>query len=156
MSLFNIFDKDKGEEKYAAKSRAEATKAKTLKSDDDSKKTKATAIKESLSAAKAAQVGKSAALVLVAPHITEKSVYLSNDVKRGDHIGGQYVFKVSDRSTKPMIKRAVEEVYTVKVEDVKIIAQRDKTKWSRGRWGTKRGFKKALVILKKGDKIEFV
>lgn len=99
---------------------------------------------------------KSAVGVLIAPHITEKSVALSESVKRGDTLGGQYVFKVEGSATKPMVKRAVEDAYKVKVLSVNIIARRDKTRFARGRRGTHVGYKKALVILKKGDKIEFV
>lgn len=99
---------------------------------------------------------KSATGVLIAPHITEKSVALGESVKRGDTVGGQYVFKVEDGATKPMVKHAVEDAYKVKVLSVNIIARRDKTRFVRGRRGTHAGYKRALVILKKGDKIEFV
>ncbi|MBI5742274.1 MAG: 50S ribosomal protein L23 [Candidatus Niyogibacteria bacterium] len=99
---------------------------------------------------------KSAVGVLIAPHITEKSVFLGESVKRGETLGGQYVFKVEGGATKPMVKRAVEDAYKVKVLAVKILARRDKTRFARGRRGVHAGAKKALVILKKGDKIEFI
>lgn len=94
--------------------------------------------------------------VLIAPHITEKSVALGESVKRGNALGGQYVFRVEGGATKPQVRRAVEDAYKVKVISVKIIARRDKARVVRGRKGKMTGYKKALVILKKGDKIKLV
>jgi large subunit ribosomal protein L23 len=67
---------------------------------------------------------------------------------------GVYGFRVRPDATKPMIKRAIEELYRVKVKKIGIVKMPSKKIFSRGRWGKKPGYKKALVYLKKGEKIE--
>lgn len=80
------------------------------------------------------------------PHITEKAVNLTDK--------NFYVFKVGGNSNKIEIKRAVEAMYNVDVEKVTIVNTADK-KVGRGRKaGIQRGFKKALVRIKDGQKIE--
>jgi large subunit ribosomal protein L23 len=80
------------------------------------------------------------------PHITEKASDLTNY--------NQYVFKVYKNANKTEIKKAVEQVYKVNVVDVKIINVKEK-KRRLGRFeGVKPGFKKAIVKLKEGQKIE--
>jgi len=70
--------------------------------------------------------------------------------------GGRYTFNVENNATKNEIKKAIKMLY--KVEPVKItitkIAKKIVTR--RGVKGVKSGGKKAVVYLKKGDKIEFV
>lgn len=67
---------------------------------------------------------------------------------------GIYTFKVTDGASKPAIKRAVEEQFGVTVIGVNTAKVPAKTK-RRGRFeGVKPGFRKAVVTLKKGDKIE--
>jgi large subunit ribosomal protein L23 len=81
-----------------------------------------------------------------APYITEKAVNLTDK--------NFYVFKVEGGSNKIEIKKAVEAMYKVDVERVTIINTPEK-KVGRGRMaGTQRGFKKALVRIKDGQKIE--
>ena len=89
---------------------------------------------------------RSASLSILNPHITEKSTLLSES--------GVYVFKVSPRSNKVIIKRAISELYNVVPEKVNIVSVPSKSRRVRGKRGTRSGYKKALVYLKKGDKIE--
>ncbi len=69
-----------------------------------------------------------------------------------------YTFRVMPDANKIQIKDAVEEAFHVKVEQVRIITVHAKKKLDRYRGivGKKRGYKKALVKLEKGHKIEFV
>jgi large subunit ribosomal protein L23 len=90
--------------------------------------------------------------IIKEPHITEKATFLTNQDK--------YVFKVSRRANKTEVKKAVEALYGVKVEKVHMIHSAPKKRrlgrhegW---RQGLKRGFKKAIVTLKKGEKIELL
>ncbi len=91
---------------------------------------------------------KTAAEVLVSPHVTEKSAKLSD--------GSVYVFKVRAGATKPQIKKAVSELYNVKAVSASIINQKPKTRFFRRVKGRKPGYKKAQVMLAKGEKIEFI
>jgi len=89
---------------------------------------------------------KTAWRILREPHVTEKATDLT-------HLN-QYAFKVFNNPSKPEIKKAVEQVYGVEVEKVRKISIKGKTR-RRGRHiGWKPGYKKAVVTLKKGDKIE--
>jgi len=86
--------------------------------------------------------------VIKEPHITEKATLLQEE--------GKYVFKVFPRVNKIQVKRAIEELYKVKVEKVRIINVHPK-KRIRGRVeGKKPGYKKAIVSLAKGHKIEIL
>lgn len=87
-----------------------------------------------------------ASKVLLSPHATEKSTLSAE--------GGAYVFRVAPDSNKVMIKRAIEEFYGFKARKVSITNMPSKRRISRGRVGTKSGFKKAVVYLKEGDKID--
>jgi large subunit ribosomal protein L23 len=84
--------------------------------------------------------------VIKEPVLTEKSVALKELNK--------YVFKVDNKATKNDIKKAVEEIFKVKVKDVKIVKMKPKKK-RLGRYeGYVSGWKKAIVTLKEG-KIEY-
>jgi large subunit ribosomal protein L23 len=84
--------------------------------------------------------------VIKEPVLTEKSVALKELNK--------YVFKVDYKATKRDIKKAVEEIFKVKVDNVKIVKMKPKKK-RLGRYeGYVSGWKKAIVTLKEG-KIEY-
>lgn len=86
--------------------------------------------------------------IIIEPIITEKSVNLSDE--------GKYTFKVDKKATKNEIKKAVEKLFKVQVEKVNIIKTKPK-KVRKGRIeGQKGGFKKAIVTLKKGQKIDIL
>ena len=84
--------------------------------------------------------------VLVEPILTEKSTFLSE--------GDQYTFKVSKRTNKKEIAKAIEEKYKVDVVKVGIISVPRKKIKSGRTPGWKKGFKKAVVRVKSGQKIE--
>lgn len=84
--------------------------------------------------------------VLKAPHITEKATDLAAQ--------NQYVFKVYPRTNKSQIKEAIEELYNVDVVDVKIIKVPRKRRMVKGKIGWRKEYKKAIIKIKKGQKIE--
>jgi len=90
--------------------------------------------------------------IIKEPHITEKANFLADQNK--------YVFKVFSKSNKVEIKKIIEALYGVKVEKVHLIHSAPKKRRlgrSEGwRHGLKRGFKKAIVTLAKGEKIELL
>jgi large subunit ribosomal protein L23 len=86
--------------------------------------------------------------VLKTARLTEKANLLSAEY-------GQYTFEVSPGSSKHAIRDAVEKTYKVTVTRVNTMHQRGKNKKSRqGRPSRTSDFKKAIVTLKVGDKIE--
>lgn len=84
--------------------------------------------------------------VLKEPHITEKATDLTQK--------NQYIFKVLPRTNKVEIKKAIEDLYGVNVISVKIIkVPRKKRRLGRIE-GWRKGYKKAIVKIKEGQKIE--
>jgi large subunit ribosomal protein L23 len=84
--------------------------------------------------------------VIIAPVVSEKSYSLIEDNK--------YSFRVHPKAHKTQIRQAVEELFEVKVEGVNVVQVRSKPK-SRGMHrGKKPGWKKAIVQLREGDRIE--
>lgn len=91
------------------------------------------------------KVSDSAYRVVKGPYITEKA----NDLAKQN----QYVFKVFPRANKIQIKKAIERIYRVNVLNVRIVNIPKKPK-SFGRIkGWKKGYKKAIIAIKKGQKI---
>ena len=86
--------------------------------------------------------------VIVAPHISEKSTMAAEDA-------GQVVFKVAVNANKMEVKRAVEQLFDVKVESVLLLNMKGKVK--RNRFGKARhnDWKKAYVRLADGHDIDF-
>ena len=85
--------------------------------------------------------------VLRRPLITEKSTALQAMNK--------YAFEVADGANKPMVKQAVEKAFKVTVTAVNVVTMRGKTRRMGRREITTNPWKKAVVTLKAGDKIEF-
>lgn len=85
--------------------------------------------------------------LLKSPRITEKSALTS------EH--GGYTFNVSDKANKNEIKKAVKIVYGVSPIKISMVKISSKKVVRRGKVGIKPGGKKAVVYLKKGDKITF-
>lgn len=86
--------------------------------------------------------------ILKEPHISEKATQLSDN--------NHYVFKVYSNANKNEVAKAVANLYGVKVKSVNIINIKSKTRILRGQEGRKGGYKKAIVILEKGYKIELL
>jgi large subunit ribosomal protein L23 len=88
--------------------------------------------------------------ILRRPVITEKSNFQSDML-------GQYTFEVDRRANKQQIKDAVEAVFGVTVERVRVINMPAKRvrRYGRREVVRKSGWKKAIVTLASGDRIEF-
>jgi len=84
--------------------------------------------------------------VLQRPLITEKST--------GLQAYGQYVFEVDKEATKPQIKQAVEKAFSVEVTAVNVMIVPGKRRRLGRRQLPAHPWKKAIVTLKPGDKIE--
>jgi len=86
--------------------------------------------------------------ILLRPIISEKNTMLNER--------GQYVFEVSERANKIMVRRAVEELFKVSVRSVNVMHVAGKKRRSpRSRTvGMTRSWKKAIVSLREGDRIE--
>jgi len=67
---------------------------------------------------------------------------------------GKYTFQVSSEATKKEIALAIEALYKVGVIKVNIVNYKAQKKLFRGRKGNRKGYKKAIITLKKGDKIK--
>ncbi len=67
-----------------------------------------------------------------------------------------YTFEVTKSATKKSIKDSIEQVYKVKPIKINIVNLPAKNVTSRGKKGKKQSIKKAVVYLKKGDKIAFI
>ena len=88
--------------------------------------------------------------VLKHARLTEKATKQSADL-------GQYTFEVYPSATKDTIAAAIEQTFKVTVRRVNIQNYRGKNKKSRtGRPTVGSDYKKAIVPLKSGDKIELV
>ena len=84
--------------------------------------------------------------ILIKPVVSEKSYHQITE--------NRYTFKVHKDAHKTQVRHAVEELFDVKVLKVAIIKVQAKPK-RRGRFaGVRPGWKKAVVELKAGDKIE--
>jgi len=164
MVLFDIFRKEKKKDKERLKrppkgafKQVEKSLKKTQKTQTDDKKEKKekTGLPARLAEAPTKRAGQAgaiegkselASIIISSPHITEKTTVLTEK--------NVYVFRVSPRANKIMIKRAVKELYGFSPVRVNIVNIPSKVRSSRGKKGVKSGYKKAMVYLKKGDKIE--
>jgi large subunit ribosomal protein L23 len=83
------------------------------------------------------------------PHVSEKTALLQAD-------SNQYVFEVRSDATKADIKRAVEGLFEVDVEQVRVLNAKGKQKSFRMIAGRQKGWKKAYVRVRRGQTIEEV
>jgi len=87
--------------------------------------------------------------VITGPLLTEKGTML----KEKDN---KVLFKVAREANKIEIKQAVEEIFKVKVDDVTTMNCRGKKKRVGRNEGRRPDWKKAIVTLKKGEKLDFI
>jgi large subunit ribosomal protein L23 len=85
--------------------------------------------------------------VIVSPIITEKSTMVLET-------GNQVVFKVAPTATKPQIKKAVEQLFNVKVKAVNTLVRKGKLKTFKGIRAIQSDSKKAIVTLEPGHSID--
>ena len=86
--------------------------------------------------------------VILRPMITEKSTLFQES--------GKYVFRVALRANKVEVKQAVESTFGVKVLDVNITMNRGKLKRFGPRLKKTPDIKKAIVTLRRGDRIQII
>ena len=86
------------------------------------------------------------AQVLIEPVVSEKSYHQITE--------NRYTFKVHKDAHKTQIRQAVEELFDVKVVGVNVIKMQPKPKRRGMIKGTRPGWKKAIVELQAGDRIE--
>lgn len=85
--------------------------------------------------------------VLRRPLVTEKNAILQ--------MAGKYAFEVAGVATKPQIRQAVEQAFKVKVTAVNVMTVPGKERRIGRRLARTPSWKKAIVTLQPGDKIEF-
>jgi len=86
--------------------------------------------------------------ILRAPHFSEKS---AQAVERGN----QVVLRVANDASKPEIKAAVEALFKVRVEEVRVLNVKGKARRTRHGAGRRSDWKKAYVRLAAGQDIDF-
>jgi large subunit ribosomal protein L23 len=84
--------------------------------------------------------------IIIRPLITEKNTTMM--------MFNKYSFEVVRQATKPQIKRAIEHIFGVTVTNVHTINRRGKRKRRGREFGYARDWKKAIVTLAEGDRIE--
>lgn len=84
--------------------------------------------------------------ILMYPQITEKATELTKQ--------NQYAFKITARANKTEVKKAIEGLYGVDVLGVKIVKVHAKARRLGRILGWRKGYKKAIVKIKEGQKIE--
>ncbi len=87
--------------------------------------------------------------VLLSPRMTEKSTRVGES-------SNQYVFKVTTDSNKQEVKDAVEKLFEVNVESVRIVNVKGKSKSFKLRTGKRNDWKKAYVRVQEGQVIDFL
>ena len=92
-----------------------------------------------------------------AADIIIRTLILSEKSTRGIEQANQYCFKVDPAANKRDIRQAVEELFKVKVIKINTLHRKGKQKRQRTqKYGWTTGYKKAIVTLKAGDKLELV
>ena len=83
------------------------------------------------------------------PHISEKASLLAEK-------NNQYTFNVMSSANKTEVRKSIEGKYKVNVTKVNIVNIHPKKRRLGATQGFKKGFKKAIITLKKGQKIEII
>tara|TARA_S200000501_G_scaffold171504_1_gene161597 strand:- start:2464 stop:2757 length:294 start_codon:yes stop_codon:yes gene_type:complete len=83
---------------------------------------------------------------IISPFVTEKSTNLSDQNK--------IIFKVHSKANKKNLKKNIEKIFKVDVVKVNIINKKPRIKTTRGKKVRVKGFKKAIITLKKGQNID--
>ena len=83
---------------------------------------------------------------ILSPLVTEKSTNLSEHNK--------IVFKVPNKADKKNLKKNIEKIFKVNVTKINIINKKSRIKQTRGKKVRVKGYKKAIITLKKGQNID--
>jgi large subunit ribosomal protein L23 len=94
-------------------------------------------------------IGNYSGNVIVRPHVTEKAGIQSES-------SNVYTFQVYKSANKGTVTRAIKSLYKVSPVKVRIVNLPERKVFVKGKFGSQPGIKKAMVYLKKGDKIEFI
>jgi large subunit ribosomal protein L23 len=86
--------------------------------------------------------------VIVRPLVTEKGMHRSTR-------NNQYAFEVNGLATKEDIRRAVEDLFSVKVDKVRTQTRRGKHRKHKFKQGMTKSWKKAIVTLDEEHRIDF-
>ena len=81
------------------------------------------------------------------PHVSEKTARLQAD-------SNQYAFEVARDADKQEIRQAIEGLFEVNVDDVRVVNVKGKAKSFRMRPGRQKNWKKAYVRVRAGQSIE--
>jgi large subunit ribosomal protein L23 len=87
--------------------------------------------------------------ILLSPRVTEKTTLIGEN-------SNQYVFHVVSDASKSEVKGAVEQLFEVNVESVRIVNVKGKNKSFRMRPGKRSDWKKAYVRVQEGQVIDFL
>jgi large subunit ribosomal protein L23 len=139
MGLFDFFRKKKKPEKKIEKKKVEKRVEKKVEKKVEAKPE----IKRPRK-----KVSGTAYRVLTSVHVTEKATGLEAENK--------YVFNVSPKANKTEIKKAVQNLYGVNVVNVRIINIPRKQRRLGRQKGWRKGYKKAIVRISKGQRIEIM
>ena len=83
---------------------------------------------------------------ILSPFVTEKSTNLSEQNK--------IIFKVPSKANKINLKKNIEKIFKVNVTKINIIIKKKRSKIVRGKKIKVKGYKKAIITLKKGQNID--
>ena len=83
---------------------------------------------------------------IISPLVTEKSTNLSEQNK--------IIFKVNSKANKKNLKSNIEKIFKVNVTKINIINKKTRIKTTRGKKVRVKGYKKAIITLKKGQNID--
>jgi large subunit ribosomal protein L23 len=140
--LKNKDDAEEAKKGTKKTSKASVAKPKKVEQTSDVKKSEPTSVK--------AQIGKGkfSYEAIKKPHISEKATYLSEK--------DQYIFEISPNYNKNEIKKSVEGIYGVDVLSVNVIKIPAKKRRLGRTEGFRKAYKKAVVTIKNGQKIEIL
>ena len=83
---------------------------------------------------------------ILSPFVTEKSTNLSDQNK--------IIFKVPNKTNKINLKKNIEKIFKVNVTKINIINKQPRKKIVKGKKVKVKGYKKAIITLKKGQNID--
>ena len=85
---------------------------------------------------------------ILSPHVSEKGTIIADKYR-------QFIFKIAPDATKDDVKKAVELLFKVKVEGVRVVNVKGKKKMYKQRVGQRKNWKKAYITLQEGEDIVF-
>ena len=83
---------------------------------------------------------------ILSPIVTEKSTNISEQNK--------VVFKIPANANKKSLKKSIEKIFKVNVTKINVINKKNRIKTTRGKKVKIKGYKKAIITLKKGQNID--